>query len=81
MPDDISAGRPRRVTDEDIIHAVHEIARAERIATTSEVEERVDLSRRGLQKRLRDLHEHGEIESKEVGARGRVWWVDDYDEA
>ncbi|WP_135806648.1 hypothetical protein [Halorussus marinus] len=72
-----SSGRPRRVSDDDILHAVREVAREDRVATTSEVEDRVALSRRGVQKRLRDLHERGKIQSKEVGARGRVWWVED----
>lgn len=77
MGENNSGGRPRRVEDEDIIAAVREVARSDRVATTSEVEDRVALSRRGVQKRLRELRERGAIESKEVGARGRVWWVED----
>ncbi|WP_435348401.1 PAS domain S-box protein [Haloarchaeobius sp. HRN-SO-5] len=42
--------------------------------TTSEVTEDLDVGRRSTYSRLERLADHGYIESKEVGARGRVWW-------
>lgn len=71
-----SAGRPRRVSDEAIINAI-QTAISEQdapIATTPDLEDRLALSRRGLQKRLRDLRERGLLGSRAVGS-GRVWWV------
>lgn len=42
--------------------------------TTSEVAERLDLGRRSTYERLQRLVEHDQLETKEVGANGRVWW-------
>lgn len=42
--------------------------------TTSEVSTHLDCSRRATYDRLERLVEQGEIETKKVGARGRVWW-------
>lgn len=42
--------------------------------TTTEVAERLDLGRRSTYERLERLVEHGELETKKVGANGRVWW-------
>ncbi|WP_262179276.1 PAS domain S-box protein [Haloarcula laminariae] len=41
---------------------------------TSEVAERVGLGRRSTYERLERLVEHGRLETKKVGASGRVWW-------
>ncbi|NHN48575.1 GAF domain-containing protein [Halostella sp. JP-L12] len=43
--------------------------------TTSEVADALDCSRRTAYNRLERLAERDEIESKKVGARGRVWWL------
>jgi len=42
--------------------------------TTSEVSERLDVSRRSTYTRLERLVDSGALRSKKVGARGRVWW-------
>jgi HTH-type transcriptional regulator, bacterioopsin transcriptional activator and related proteins len=42
--------------------------------TASEVAEEVGVSRRTAYERLQCLVDHGDIETKKVGARGRVWW-------
>ncbi|MFC7165250.1 PAS domain S-box protein [Halospeciosus flavus] len=42
--------------------------------TTSEVTDAVDVGRRSTYDRLDRLVERGFLETKEVGARGRVWW-------
>ncbi|WP_435348675.1 PAS domain S-box protein [Haloarchaeobius sp. HRN-SO-5] len=42
--------------------------------TTSEVAERLDLGRRATYERLERLVDRDCIETKKVGARGRVWW-------
>lgn len=77
--EDSSAGRPRRVSDRELIRTVADILEktSDPVATTAEIEERIPLSRRGLLTRLRDLEDEGVLGSKQVGARGRVWWVPD----
>ena len=42
--------------------------------TTSEVADELDCSRRTTYNRLERLAERGDLETKKVGARGRVWW-------
>ncbi|UPV99484.1 PAS domain S-box protein [Halorussus gelatinilyticus] len=42
--------------------------------TTSEVADELDCSRRTAYNRLERLADRGDIETKKVGARGRVWW-------
>ncbi|WP_135851512.1 bacterio-opsin activator domain-containing protein [Halorussus salinus] len=42
--------------------------------TTSEVADELDCSRRTAYNRLERLVERGDLETKKVGARGRVWW-------
>ena len=42
--------------------------------TTTEVAERLDLGRRSTYERLERLVEGGRLETKKVGANGRVWW-------
>lgn len=78
MPNENSSvGRPRRVSDRELIHTVADILEEtdEPVATTAEIEDRIPLSRRGLLRRLQELDDKGELASKQVGARGRVWWI------
>lgn len=42
--------------------------------TTSEVAAELDVSRRSTYDRLQRLVDQGALETKKVGARGRVWW-------
>jgi PAS domain S-box-containing protein len=42
--------------------------------TTSEVADALDVGRRSTYNRLDKLVDRGRLETKEVGARGRVWW-------
>ena len=69
-------GRPRRVSDDELIHAVRVAIReqAAPVATTSDIEDKIPLSKRGLQKRMRELRERGALGSKQAG-RTLVWWV------
>ena len=49
--------------------------------TTSEVADRLDLGRRSTYERLERLVDEGLLETKKVGANGRVWWRDPTDPA
>ncbi len=42
--------------------------------TTTEVADRLDLGRRSTYERLERLVEHEQLETKKVGANGRIWW-------
>lgn len=77
--EDSSVGRPRRVSDRELIHTVADILEetSDPVATTAEIEDRIPLSRRALLTRLQELEDEEALGSKQVGARGRVWWVRD----
>lgn len=45
--------------------------------TTREVAEALDVTRRAAYDRLESLADRGDLETKKVGARGRVWWRPD----
>jgi hypothetical protein len=47
--------------------------------TASEIAEAVNCSRRTALNRLHELEERGDLTSKKVGARSRVWWLPDDD--
>ncbi|WP_227377113.1 bacterio-opsin activator domain-containing protein [Haladaptatus halobius] len=49
--------------------------------TTSEVADALDCTRRAAYDRLTTLVERNELETKKVGARGRVWWRAKCDDA
>ena len=43
--------------------------------TAADVMDALDCSRRTAHNKLNELVERGELETRKVGARGRVWWV------
>lgn len=45
-------------------------------AHASEVGERLDTTRRTAYNKLTDLADAGKLQSKKIGARGRVYWYD-----
>jgi predicted transcriptional regulator len=66
------AGRPKRVSDTEILEAVVLIKGP---ATAKEVGDIVDMGRSGVNKRLDDLVERGLIHEKTVGANAKVYWL------
>ncbi|PSP75750.1 diguanylate cyclase [Halobacteriales archaeon QS_1_68_20] len=63
--------------DENVLSetlAVFDGATAGKPLTTSEVAADLDCSRRATYDRLERLAERGDLRTKKVGARGRVWW-------
>ena len=71
-----SAGRKPRVTDEELITVIADHCTLEDpVMTTAEIVGAVPLKTRAVQLRLNKLHEAGEIYAKDVGARGRIWWL------
>jgi predicted ArsR family transcriptional regulator len=67
------AGRPRRVSDEDILAVVRDSDGP--AVNTGEVAEQLPLTRRCVHARLTDLAEEGTLETKTMGKRVRIWWI------
>jgi predicted DNA-binding protein YlxM (UPF0122 family) len=57
--------------------AFDEVAEPGEPLTTREVADALDVTRRAAYDRLETLADRGEIETKKVGAKGRVWWRSD----
>jgi Fic family protein len=53
------------------------VENGDHVITASELTDVLGTSRDTILRRLRTLHENGEVERKEVGARAVVWWVDE----
>ena len=72
------ADRSRRVLLYEETLSVFE-ATAEPL-TSVEVADALDLDRRAVYERLANLADDGRLETKKVGASGRVWWLPDRDD-
>jgi len=68
-------GRNKEVSDEEIARAI--ALHPDPVVTASEVAESVDMSKQGVNKRLRELADEGYVVRKEVGARAVIYWLDD----
>jgi PAS domain S-box-containing protein len=55
--------------------ALFELVDAGEPLTTTEVADRLDLGRRATYGRLERLVDRDRLETKKVGAKGRIWWV------
>lgn len=60
---------------EDVLEVFEQQEDAHEPLTTTEVADRLECSRSTAYNLLGELNERGELESKKVGARGRVWWI------
>lgn len=65
-------GSTTQATEADVLDAVRNAS--DPVVTAREVAETIDTSRDTALRRLRTLHESGDLERKEVGARAVVWW-------
>lgn len=75
MSGEDTAGRPRTVTDEELLAVL--ASAPDPVLTTAEVAERLPIGSRATLDRLKALAESGRVARKTVGARGAVWWLDD----
>lgn len=69
------AGRPKKISDEEILQVLYETD--ERVMTAREIGEELGETRRTLHRRLDELHDDGMVEKKKVGGRSVVWWIDE----
>ena len=66
-----------RITPTDVLTACDSAGMAHEPVTASEVAEELGCTRRAALNKLDELAERGDINSKKVGARSRVWWPSD----
>ena len=67
-------GRKPRITPNDVLAVFRgRTDRAEPL-TAIEVADELQCSRRTALNKLHDLEERGDVSSKKVGGRSRVWW-------
>ncbi|APW96377.1 MarR family transcriptional regulator [Halobiforma lacisalsi AJ5] len=64
-----------RIPPEAALEAFEERDDYGRPLTAADVMDALGCSRRTAHNKLNDLVERGELETRKVGARGRVWWV------
>ncbi|WP_254522568.1 HTH domain-containing protein [Natrinema caseinilyticum] len=64
-----------RIPPEAALEAFDEREDRGRPLTASDVMEHLDCSRRTAHNKLNELVEDGALQTRKVGARGRVWWV------
>lgn len=71
MPGDERSGPfEKQVSDEDIL----EFIEVEEVVTTKEVADEFDYHIQTARRRLKELHQEGEVRQKDVGKR-YVWWT------
>ena len=73
-----SPGRSPEITDEEILEVFR--SAADPVLTTGEVAAEFEITHRGVRDRLDKLAEEGALESKDVGARAKVWWAPEHTE-
>lgn len=61
-----------RVTDSDVLRALHE--QPDPIATARELADILDVSSETIRRHLTELHDKGQVDRKKVGSRAIVWW-------
>jgi len=65
-------GRPPEITDEDILLVFKESS--DPVLSAPEVADEFGYTTAGIYKRLRELSEKGDLDTKKIG-QGRAWWI------
>lgn len=63
----------QKVSDSDIIQAMQSIEGP--FVTAGELEGRLPITRHAINKRLKDLHQSGQVETKKASGNWIGWWV------
>lgn len=76
-------GRKPRITTDDVLEVFDARTDPAEPFTAPEIAEELDCSRRTALNKLDTLEGAGDVASKKVGGRSKVWWLplDDVDEA
>lgn len=67
-------GPDPEITQESVLEVFSELDDPCTPLTAQEIADDLDCSRRTALRRLKELHEESELQSKKVGGRSRVWW-------
>ena len=70
-----------RVDPETVLKVFHDRDDTARPVTAGDVVEELGIARRTAHNKLNALVERGVLETRKVGARGRVWWTPQHDTA
>lgn len=73
------AGRKPATTPEDVLEVFADRADRAEPMTAPELADRLNCSRRTALNKLHDLADAGDVSSKKVGGRSKVWWVPIHD--
>lgn len=69
-----SPGRTPEVTPDDVAKVFEKRDDSAEPLTAVEIADALDCSRRTALNKLHSLEERGDVASKKVGGRSRVWW-------
>ena len=67
-----------RIPPERVLELFEDLEDTARPLTSSDIGDELSIARRTALNKLNVLVERGDLESRKVGARGRVWWVPHY---
>lgn len=67
-------GPDPKVTQDAVLRLFAELDDPCTPLTAQEVADELECSRSTALRRLNELHDEGDLNTKKVGARGRVWW-------
>ncbi|WP_224332778.1 helix-turn-helix domain-containing protein [Haloprofundus halobius] len=70
----MSSGNPSRDIYAETLEIFDRPTHRDEPLTTTEITAELDCSRRAVHKRLKKLVARGELRTKKVGSRGRIWW-------
>lgn len=68
----VGAGRPRGLAREEVLAAFDHVDAP--VATAKMLSNHVDVSRKTVLRRLRELEGDGKVKKLETGSRSMVWW-------
>lgn len=68
-------GRPPKVSDEEVVKAI--VLHPEPVVSAMDIHEDLDMSPRGMGKRLNAMVDDNYLNSKTVGSSAKVYWLSD----
>lgn len=75
----MARGPSRDVTRRDVYTTMRDSGESRRPWTTSALAKKLPCSSDTVYNRLRELQTLGEVETKKVGSRARIWWIPEND--
>lgn len=66
-------GRPKKQGDQQILRKI--ALSPDPVVTASELANQTDYTKDGVLGRLNELEKNGDVDSRKVGARAKIWWL------